>query len=170
MFDATCTTPKSTPNDRSGRGFPLLAVALGLLMGLAACGPIEVRRAPPGSDLDGITVDGETLILKLLVDNRNDVPLTLSGAQLALTLDGVELEPRDWPMNLEIGPRGREALDLRLPASGAALGLLGELDDGDRTSLRYALEGELLIADGRDARVDRNGFLHPVPGRPGRYR
>ena len=170
MFDATCTTLKSTPIERSREGRGLLVAALVLLLGLTGCGPIEVKRAPPGSDLDGVTIDGDTLILKVLVDNRNDVPLTLSGAQLKLTLGGIELEPREWPLNLEIAPRGRESLDLRLPASGTALGLLGELDAGDRPSLRYALDGRLQIADSRDARVKRNGFLHPVPGRPGRYR
>ena len=147
-----------------------MLLAVMLLLAVGGCGPMQVRSAPPGTELDGLTVDGETLVLRLLIDNRNDIPMPLTGARMVLTLDRLELEPREWPLTLVVGPRNREALELRLPASGAALGTLGEIDSGERSSLPYTLIGQLRIDEGRDARINRTGYLHPVPGRPGRYR
>ncbi|MBY6204914.1 hypothetical protein [Halomonas denitrificans] len=176
MFDATCTIPKSTPATSARRSLPgafampIAGLLIAGLLVLTACGPVQVRSAPPGTDLDGVALEGDTLALRLLLDNRNDVPLALTGARLRLTLDSIELERREWPLDLVIGPRNREAIVLRLPASGAVQGRLAELDDGQRASLPYTLVGELQIAEQRDARIDRAGFLHPVPGRAGRYR
>lgn len=152
------------------RSLGVVVLSLAALLVLAGCGPVQVRSAPPGTDLDGLSLEGDTLILRLLLDNRNDVPLVLAGARLGLSLDAIEIEAQEWPLDLVIGPRNREAIELRLPASGAIQGALTELDDGLRPSLPYTLDGELRIVDQRDARIDRGGFLHPVPGRPGRYR
>jgi len=170
VSDATCTIPESIPTTARRPSPGAIASLLATLLFLAACGPVQVRSAPPGTDLDGLVLEGDTLVLRLLVDNRNDVPLALAGARLRLTLDSIEVEAREWPLDLVIGPRNREAIVLRLPASGAVQGTLAELDEGRRASLPYSLVGELRIADKRDAKIDRTGFLHPVPGRPGRYR
>lgn len=170
MSDVACTFRKSNPMACGIRAVAIRLLGLALVAAASGCGPVEVRSAPPGTELDGLAVDGETLVLRVIIDNRNDVPMTIAGSRLGLTLDSIELEGRDWPLDVQIGPRGREAIDLQMPASGAALGLLGELDAGGRASLRYRLEGQLQIVDSRDIRVRRDGFLHPVPGRPGRYR
>lgn len=156
--------------DRLGRGLAVTVTLMLLLLLLAGCGPVEVRSAPPGTELEGLAVDDGALVLRLFVDNRNDVPMQLSSANLSLELDGQSIGARDWPLTLQIGARNREPIELRLPATGAALGLLGELESGERRSLPYRLEGRLAIDGQRDARIERDGFLHPVPGRPGRYR
>ncbi len=151
---------------RSGRAMFVFALALLL----AGCGPLEVRSAPPGSDLDGLRVDGDVLVLRMLVINRNDVPLALSGARLEVTLGGETLEARDWPLSLDLGPRNREAVELRMPATDAVLRALERLERGDRAPLPYELTGRWTLAQGGDERIRRTGFLHPVPGRPGRFR
>jgi hypothetical protein len=143
---------------------------LALALALAACGPVEVRSAPPGSDLDGLRVEGDVLVLRMLIINRNDIPLTVTGAQLELTLGNETLDSRDWPLSLDLGPRNREAVELRLPATESVLRTLDALERGARDPLPYELIGRWTLAQGGDDRIRRNGFLHPVPGRPGRFR
>ena len=148
----------------------LVALLALVLLGLTGCGPAEVRSAPPGSDLDGVRVEGGMLVLRMIVINRNDVPLSLTGAALEVTLGRETLEPKQWPLSLDLGPRNREAVELQLPATESVLRALDALERGEREPLPYELVGRWTLAQGGDDRIRRNGFLHPVPGRPGRFR
>ncbi|NKI34925.1 LEA type 2 family protein [Wenzhouxiangella sp. XN79A] len=163
-------TDRPAPAHAARSALATLLAAVGLLLTLAGCGPVEVRSAPPGSDLDGVRIDGDTLVLRVLVVNRNDVPLALTGAALEVTLGSQTLEPQEWPLALVIGPRSREAVELRLAASDAVLGAFEALQRGERQPLAYELSGRWTSEGSRDGRIQRSGFLHPVPGRPGRFR
>jgi hypothetical protein len=148
----------------------LAALSMVALLALGGCGPVEVRSAPPGSDLDGVAIDGDQLVLRLLLINRNDIPLTVDGVELDITLGAEERIQRNWPLALVLGPRNREAIELRLAVPPAVLAELNALERGERGPLEYALDGYWSLEGTRDGRIERSGYLHPVPGRPGRFR
>lgn len=141
------------------------------MIGLAGCSGVGlVDNAPPGLDLETVSVARGDVMLKLLIENRNDHELLLTGIELTMMLDGLEIESRYWPLNMDIGPRNRESIDVALPATEELLERLARLDDGSLMSLPYQLDGELRVQESKNTRIDRRGFLHPVPGRPGHYR
>jgi hypothetical protein len=149
----------------------LSPLAAGLiLLTLAGCGPIEVRSAPPGSDLDGVTIEDDALVLRVLVINRNDIPIRVEGVELDVVLGGEDLGSHEWELALGLAARNRDAIELRLPASRSILDELEALERGEREPLAYALNGRWLLVGSRDGRIERNGYLHPVPGRSGRFR
>lgn len=161
MTDPTTTTPAQVL---------LAALAAFVLLTLAGCGPIEVRSAPPGSDLDGLAIDGDELVLRMLLINRNDIPLRVDGIELDITFGNEALDGRSWSLTLDLPPRNREAIELRLPAPSAVLDELQALERGDRGPLAYTLDGRWSLDGSRDGEIERSGYLHPVPGRPGRFR
>ena len=83
-----------------------------------------------------------------------------------MMLDDTALFEHASPTTLEVDPRGRELLQMRLNAQFEGLDRLNNIE----TSQAYRLEGELQFEELRDYPVRLRGFLHPVPGQPGRYR
>ena len=152
------------------RSLPALALA-GLVLIASGCGGVRgISGADPFVHLDSLARDGMNLTVELLVSNLNDQPLHLSGARLQARLDDKTLFMSQWPLDVEIAARGRERIRLEVTGGLAGLEALDELTGGARVSLPYRLDGELFHDRGRSTEVDRRGFLHRVPGQPGRYR
>lgn len=149
---------------------PIVAAVI-LLVSVAGCSNTRlVDNAPPGLDLEMVSVSQGDVLLRLLIDNRNDSELMLVGIELDMTLDDLEIEGQYWSLDMDVSPRNREPIELELPATTELLERLAQLDDGTAMSLRYHLRGELRVLEAKNSRINRRGFLHPVPGRPGQYR
>lgn len=145
----------------------LMAVTLG-----TACssGGPTVRREPPGVQLESLRLDGDRARLGLLLHNRNDHRIQVRALRLAMMLGDETLIEDRWSVVLDIGPRVRERVPLETMARPGALDRLARLDAGDDASIGYRLLSEVELIDQSRTEQRREGFLHPVPGQPGRYR
>ena len=143
-----------------------IAFLTALLTAVVGCGTPQINSAPPGLSLESVTVVDRQLQINLMIENRNDDSIFLEAVDLQMVLGDTPLFEHASPRTLEIDPRGREALELVLNANYDGLEILNAIE----TSQVYRLEGKLEFSDIRDYPVRLRGFLHPVPGQPGRYR
>ncbi len=149
-----------------------LAALLMALITLAACsGNLrEVTNQPPQASLDGLEKTSDGVIVALGLRNVNDEPLQLDGVSITLTLDDEPLAVGDRHLPLIISSRGREVLRFTLAAEPAGLQRLNELATGDVARLPWSLEAQLTLSSSAKRRARANGWLHPVPGQPDRFR
>lgn len=147
----------------------VLALTLAALL-LAACGPNVIRGRPPFVTVPSLELDGDRLDAAFGVANQNDVPMTLSSADFAMTVRGEELVRYAQAVTLKIDANSREELRAGRDLEPFAGNLLRSLDSGQLASLPFDLAGTVdSVEDGR-LRFEYTGYLYPVPGRPGQYR
>jgi len=150
----------------SPRQSMLMAIVLINVAALTACSTVRVDSVEPGIDLESLTIQPSGLEINLLVENRNDQPILLQATALELSLDDRVILDLTAPLNLQIGPRGRESLVLTTtPKPGGQQAL-----EAIEQSAAYRMVGRLEFESLRTYRLEQEGFLHPVPGQPGRYR
>lgn len=143
--------------------FILLLLSIVVLNG---CGPREVRAVPPGVSLESVAVVDRRIEINLLIENRNDHVIVLHTSDVQMAFDDTLLFETVSSGSLDIGPRGRESLRIATEAYGEGLELLQSTE----TARAYQLRGLLEFEDLRSYPLNLRGFLHPVPGQPGRYR
>lgn len=130
----------------------------------------EVLGEPPQVSLSGLERQAESVTLELSVRNVNDEALRLSGASVDLVLDGQPLAAGSRELTLRISARGRETLRFSLPAEPDGLEALQRLAKGGANRLPWTLQARLTTEGGRDRVTEAEGWLHPVPGQPDRFR
>lgn len=156
----------------------LLLLVASLLGLVSACGgqPRQVSGELPLVQLDGLALVDALVQLDIGIRNVNDRPLELSQVVLLLELDdGPVTQRTPHRFDLNVSARGREVIRLESDIDERGQRLLEELSAGERNSLAYRLELEF---DGQRRRQRQRqlddtiarGFLHPVPGQPGRFR
>lgn len=147
-----------------------LVIVLGLITACAG-GAIQVSGEPPLTRLDGLTIDGDELVLAFAVRNVNDKSLDVPSMQYRLQLDGARVADFDEGRpQLSIPPRGRELVHIRARAPSGILEELDRLARGERANLPWRLE---VTVDGlarRNQPEPATGFLHRVPGQSDRFR
>jgi len=90
--------------------------------------------------------------------------------QLSLSLDKHQAVSLAMvPVHMTIPPRGRDLFEIEVVLDSASQKLLDELAQRNRNNVAWELE---LVLDPPRARqrAEATGFLHPVPGQPGRFR
>lgn len=147
----------------------IVAVAICILAGCAS-GPREIRLEPPTLLVESLRVEDGMAYFRLLVHNRNDHDVFLESAAIAMRIDDAELFNAAWQLDLDIGPRGRELVRLDAPALPVAAKRLAALAQSSGANVRFAMTSEIAIQGQRDAEIEQDGFLHPVPGQPGHFR
>ena len=144
-----------------------------LLFLLVACGgnARQVSGEVPLVSLDGLGLSENTLLLDIRIRNINDSSLELPTLTLSLTLDGQQVvERRTLQPGVVIAARGREVIRVETPIGPRGRQLLEELTLAERTSLAYQLDLEFEGRRRRQEDPESRGFLHAVPGQPGRFR
>jgi LEA14-like dessication related protein len=150
---------------------PGLIVLLALM--LAACGgqPRKVSGEFPLVNLDGLSLSNGSIGVDIGIRNINDSPLELPAMAFRLMLDGqLVAERNDQAPSISIAARGREVLRLQSEINPSGRQLLEELDRGERSNLAYQLELEFEGRRRQRGDTETRGFLHAVPGQPGRFR
>lgn len=137
---------------------------------LSACSSHGVRGVPPFVQVNGLFIDHQDLSLDLGVTNANSVLLDVQQIEFSLKLDHTDLSIYKAASNATVTANGTENLRFSLPASSAGSKLLSELENGDRRSLEYTLEGVMTVVEDGAMKFKRKGHLYPVPGRPGQFR
>lgn len=157
---------QAVKSEFAGRVWPLALILC------AACGgPMRpVTGLSPVTQLEGLERDGMEVVLAVAVANHNDLPWPVAAIDMELRLDGEVLVIADWRLDMILDARGREVLTLPVTASLAGLEQLDALDSGTRRNLPWTLTGVITPARGRAQPIEASGYLHPVPGQPGRFR
>ena len=140
------------------------------MLTLAACGGGQVRGQPPLAGLASLELEAEKLHARLEVHNPNGVEMQVDVIELALTLGDATLERQFSRPDIDVHPNGTEVIRFDIPASGSANTALSELERGERNSLPYSMEGLVRDAAGSSEKFSQDGYLYPVPGRPGSFR
>lgn len=147
-----------------------LPIALAICL-LAACGNLrDVTGEPPLAGIDGLERQGSELVIDLALRNVNDMPMRLSAVEIELELAGQPLVSGREDAPIRISARGREVLRLNMTGHAAGLGQLETLAESERASLPWTLQLTLIDDNDRFKRANAQGWLHPVPGQPGRFR
>ena len=148
----------------------IAATAICALIAACSTGPRKVRSEPPGLQVENLALERSRVELGLILHNRNDHPIAVTGAQLTMRVEGELLFEENWTLALDIGPRLRERVRLDAAAGEDAVGRLKEIAAERDASISYRLTGELRIDGADDSERSVRGFLHPVPGQPGQFR
>ena len=165
--------------NKTTRHLAMLALLAAALV-LSACGSgsREIRGELPLIRFEGLALDGDRVSLDVGLRNLNDRSLNLSELQVQFFIEQSLLVDVSTDVNVDISARGREVFNLR--ASGEREGLRAlqrELATEGQSSTRasgrnagWRMELILIDAEGRESAASAEGFLHPVPGRPGQFR
>lgn len=158
-------------NSIRGRAFSIaLAVLTAASLLLAACGPDVIRGRPPLVGLSELVLVGDRLDAGFRIANQNGVPMTISRAEIAVTVRDAELIAHAQALNLGIDANGAEDLRVEQAAEPFTLTLLTSLDNGELQSLAFDLTGSVRTTEDGVLQFAYTGYLYPVPGRPGHYR
>lgn len=151
-----------------------------LLAWLTACasGPRQVSGELPLVTLDGLERQEESITLLLGLRNINDSSLPLTEVEVELKSGSDRIVTAMHRPEFGIGPRGREVFSLRATGEPAGLALLDQFDpgagqqDGQEAPghINWTMQVYLRDDRGRTRTTEASGFLHPVPGQPGRFR
>jgi len=152
------------------RTLPRIVPAFACALLLAACAGPGIRGEPPFVQVNGLRLAERDLTLDLGLRNVNAEPLQIEHIEFSVTLEETSLARYNAASRASVIANGRENLRFELAASEEGAALLGELESGSRSDLRYRLEGVVTASESKPMRVQREGRLYPVPGRPGQFR
>ncbi|MEE4639597.1 MAG: hypothetical protein V2J42_12745 [Wenzhouxiangella sp.] len=151
-----------------------------LVMMLSGCGSgaREIRGELPLVRFEGLIVDDEKLTLSVGLRNVNDRTLNLRRLKVRLTVEDQLLIETEARPQIDITARGRELITLRGSGEAAGLQVLARRFDqprgdgltGAAPNAPWVMELTLVDDRERESTTRANGFLHPVPGRPGHFR
>ncbi|MDX1555466.1 MAG: LEA type 2 family protein [Xanthomonadales bacterium] len=147
----------------------LLAIT-GLAMTLTACGSGLIRGQPPLVGISSVQLGDGQIQAVVDIHNPNDVDMDVNRFEMSMVLDDNDLGLRSEAPGLSIHPNGTEVIRLELPANPAATEKLQRLENGQRNSVPYTINGRVLDGKGESEKFSQQGYLYPVPGRPGQFR
>ncbi len=158
--------------------FGVLAVLALVMLTACASGPRQVRGELPLVTLESLERQGDRITLLLGLRNFNDSPFPLTAIEVRLSSGDQRLLSVAHEPDFEITPRGREILTLRGIGEPEGLSLLDRFDPDaaareNQEPLRridWTMQVQLSDERGRARTTEASGFLHPVPGQPGRFR
>ncbi len=165
--------------NKTPRLLPMLALlAAGLTLFGCGSGSREIRGELPLIRFEGLALAGEQVSLDVGLRNLNDRSLTLSRLKVRFFIGESLLVDRSSDFDIEISARGREVFNLRATGERAGLRALerefaaeGQSSNREAASnADWRMELTLIDNEGRESEGSAQGFLHPVPGRPGQFR
>lgn len=152
---------------------PELILACSILA-LAACSGGMVRGQPPLVGISTLALSETEIGTHLAVYNPNDIDFDVEVVEMRMTLGQTDLGLHSaWP-GVDIHPRGTEEIVFDFPVMESNTERVREaldaLEQGSVDSVAYEVEGFIRNAQGDSERFSHNGYLYPVPGRPGQFR
>ena len=147
-----------------------LLVLLPLFLCSGCGGTQKVKGESPFVSIAGLVLSGESLAVKLDVQNINDVAMIIDAIDFRIRSADSDLTSVAQPMNLAIDPNTIEEVPLENLPAGLAGPRLAELESGNLASLPFSLEGRVHTAEDGYLPFRHEGHLYPVPGKPGQFR
>lgn len=153
--------------DRKYRGLILAAM---IILLCTACSAKLVRGEAPLVRMNELSHQDGNIALQLSIRNVNGVPLDISAIDFSLSVNDDEILVYTGSTDTNIVANGTENLLVSVPESETARELLDSLDNGDVKSLPYALQGKITPLEGGTLKFEHEGYIYPLPGRPGYFR
>lgn len=148
-------------------GIALLAMAIALS---PACGNKLIRGASPMVRMTELSHENNTINLQFSIRNLNGVDLDVLGADITISNNDNELLRYRGPVNINIVANGTEAWSVEVAESESTRQLLDQLEKGEVKSLPYSMTGSITSRDDGLLRIEYEGHIYPLPGRPGHFR
>lgn len=149
------------------RSISILLICCLVLPLLAACGRSQIKDLPPLVRLSQVELNGDEHIIKIRIENPNDVPFHAEELRFGLALDEAEVA-YDGEAHVDIVPHSAEEVALKINLSEATINALEMLESG--AGLNWVIEGVLPQIDARDWPFRARGVIYPVPGVASVYR
>lgn len=136
----------------------------------AACGPHQVKSEPPFVSIAALAISGQVLSARFDIRNINDVAMSIDSIDLTIRSRETDLANVMQPLDLTIDPNTTEELAIDNLSGESAGPLLAELESGSVASLPFFLEGRVHTLEDGHLPFRHEGYLYPVPGKPGQFR
>lgn len=136
----------------------------------AACGPSQVKGKAPVVSISSMTVIGESLSATFNIRNINDVAMDIDKIEINIRINDSELTRHVTSLALSIDPNTTEEVAVEKLPDEFAQDLLADLERGDIGNLPFFLDGMMHTQQDGKVPFRYDGYLFPVPGRPGHYR
>lgn len=135
-----------------------------------ACGPRQVKGKAPVVSIASLSVADEKLGASFNIHNINDVPMDIEQIEITIRIRDVELTRHVSALALSIDPNTTEDVVVEKVPEEFEQKLLEDLEKGDTGNLPFFLEGTIRTTEEGNVPFRYEGYLYPVPGRPGQYR
>lgn len=145
-------------------------LACAVLLVLTGCAGTGIRGQPPFVTVNNLRMTEPDIELDLGFRNVNSIALDLTGISFSMLVDRNLLVSYNAASQVSISANGTENLRFEMPADEPGLAALRSLATGEIQSLAYIVEGEISAQEESRLKFRREGFLYPVPGRPGQFR
>ena len=140
------------------------------ILARAACGGGVVRGQPPLVGISTVSTTGQGLQARVDIHNPNGVDMRVRRFNMAMTIGDARLGRHSDQPGINISPNGIEEIRFDFPPEEAALQTLSRLERGELNGVPYTIEGEVIDDEGETGKFRQQGYLYPVPGRPGQFR
>ena len=135
-----------------------------------ACGPHQVKGKAAVVSIASMTVADDQFSATFNIRNINDVAMDIQQIDITIRIRDVELTRHVNSMALSIDPNTTEEVVVQKLPEEFTHELLAELESGNINSLPFFLEGRMQTVQDGNVPFRYEGFLYPVPGKPGHYR
>lgn len=161
--------PKNLQSNPTLRLFSIAVVVLCLA---AACASSHkrIKGEPPLTSIDSMERNGDLVLVDLAIRNINDRSIEFTAIDLDLTLADVPMGRGRHEFGITVSARSREVIRVALDPSDEAIGVLEDLAGGSRTAVTWQMNLVLHHPRGGSIDTENDGWLHPVPGQPDRFR
>lgn len=136
----------------------------------AACGGGLVRGQPPLVDMSSLQAEPSEIRTRVDIYNPNGVDMVVKELEVSMILGETDLGSLRVEPGITIHPNGTEEIGFSFPSQDAAGQTLEALEGGEINSVPYTIEGQVFDSDGDSERFSQDGYLYPLPGRPGEFR
>lgn len=137
---------------------------------LNACSGGLVRGQPPLVGISTIASQPQALNARVDIFNPNGIDMMVDSIEMIMTLGDIDLGKHSDQLGISIHPNGTEEIGFSFPADTNAGSTLTALENGEVDSVPYTISGRVIDSDGGSERFSQEGYLYPIPGRPGEFR
>jgi LEA14-like dessication related protein len=147
-----------------------LAWLAAVLFLCVACGPQVIKGQSPFIGISSMSLSGARLSAVFDIRNPNDVPMTIRGFDISITVNDADLARENLEFELTVGARSAEEVEVEEMPDEFARSLLDSLTEGELKSLPFDLVGWVNTVEDGFLSFSQRGHLYPVPGKPGYFR
>ncbi|HKJ18484.1 MAG TPA: LEA type 2 family protein [Xanthomonadales bacterium] len=137
---------------------------------MTACGGGLVRGQPPLVGMSSLQSQQTEIQTRVDIYNPNGVDMMVQELEMSMTLGDTDLGSHNIQPGIKIYPNGTEEIGIEFPTMDAVRQTLADLESGDINSVPYTIRGRVFDTDGDSEQFSQDGYLYPLPGRPGEFR
>lgn len=147
----------------------IAAIALGLATACTSSHK-RIKGEAPLTSIDSMERSGDMVLVDLAIRNINDRSIEFTAIDVDLKLADIPLGRGRHEFGITVSARSREVVRVALDPSAEAIEVLEELAGGSRAAATWQMTLELHHPRGGSIDAENEGWLHPVPGQPDRFR